>query len=105
MMRRVTEMFLLLVLAGTSGAIAQDKPTAPAAPVTQVSDADRSAAAAKQLRIRVIAEMQAVLQKEFDAAIADYTRDLQRLQAQCAATPGYDLSPALTCVAKKDDKK
>lgn len=73
------------------------------AEVTSVPDADRRAVLAQQQRIAGLSEAQAVLQKEIDSAIAEYTRTIQRLQA--AAPAGTELTPQLTYAKKSEPPK
>lgn len=55
-------------------------------------------------RVKALIYARAVLQKELDAATADLNRAAQQAAVQCAATPGYELGPALACVAKEKGK-
>jgi hypothetical protein len=95
-------------------ASAQDKPSAPspvvAAPPSSaappqkaeapvlVAPEEREFVLSLQRRADGLAEARGVLQKELDATVAEFSRQLQRLQT---AHPGYDLKPDLSGYVKK----
>lgn len=81
------------------GAQAPD-PKAPA-----ISKDVREAVTEAGDRVKALIYARAVLQKELDAATADLNRAAQQAAAQCAAAPGYELGPALTCVPKTEKGK
>lgn len=64
----------------------------------------RAAQALQQQAAGYLASI-AVLQKEVDAIETQFQREVVKLQQQCAAAPGYDLGPALTCVKKPAPKQ
>lgn len=99
----------VLALSGLVGAAQDQAPDtlkAPAAVQTtapQVPDETKRAIGTLQLRIAGLSEAQAVLQKEIDAAVAEFQRALQRAQAACGAD--HELSPQLACVKKAEPPK
>ncbi len=78
---------------------AQDAPKADPVPV--LSQDDRALVLDLQARVVGYARAIAVLQKEIDAANADFARLVQKLQA---AHPDYELRPDLTYVKKSPPK-
>lgn len=108
-------LVLACALALSGGLVAQEKPAVPMMAETKVAPAElkagppqvpddaKRAIGTLQLRIAGLSEAQAVLQKEIDAAVAEFQRELQRAQAACGA--GHELSPQLACVKKPEPKK
>lgn len=73
--------------------------TPPAPPKSQPPTIDAGAAREIQAEARAYLLAQTLLQKEIDALTMQFQRELQKLQAQCAATAGYELDPkGLVCV-------
>jgi hypothetical protein len=76
--------------------VAVARPAETLAPV--VSDDVKRAVSELQVRASGLAYAIATLQKELDATTMPLQRTIQQAQATCAATPGYQLAPTLTCV-------
>ena len=87
--------------------IAQEKPVKPETKVADetqtIPDDVKRTLLAMQQREAGLADAMTVLQKERDAIIAEWNRSIARLQA--AAPAGYELSPLLIYVKKKEEKK
>lgn len=81
------------------------KTPATAVPAPQISPEASKALADIQSKIGALEFAKAVLQKEDNAARTELSDLVQQLQRQCAATPGYELGPQVTCVKKPDPPK
>lgn len=102
-MKRIVGMVLAVMLAATCAA-AQDTPAvkAPDAAVQALAPADSQALAAARIRVLGLVEASQAVQEKLDAAVADFNRAVQRVQA--AAPAGMELGPDLThYVPKKAD--
>ena len=99
----VGAVMAMVLLMAAAGAVAQGgslspPASSPAATVPVVSDDVKRAVSELQVRASGLAFAIATLQKELDATTMPLQRTIQQAQAVCAATPGYQLAAALTCV-------
>ena len=103
-MRHVLFVCLFTLAAGVASAQtpapSTQSPPPSVAALTPI-EADRATLLVKRQRIQTFSEVAALLQKEIDAAIADYSRDLQRLAA--AAPAGTQLDPQTLAYVKKPE--
>ena len=71
----------------------------------QAPTIDASAALKLQGKAEAYLQQQIAIQKELDALDSQFQREITKLQQQCAAVHGFDLTPQLTCAKKPDPPK